>query len=434
LRSLRRMGKRTLIVLVVAVALFGLLCAFLACMDWAAKREVQTLLAALKTEKATLEDLIAPPIPDEENGAVLFEQARQLLEAGSPDADLRLAAVSVKEAEVRAYLEKNRDALDRLRQALEKPKCRFDVQYSQTGLGKMLTTLAVMRELTRLLAWDALYARHRGDLSGAVGTCRALWRIRPCAPEGGIICLLVGHALDYQASNVTRQIIDQVELPQGLCESLVAELQSKQIPHARLVLGVKVERALSERLRDDLWIADIFLSEWPVLARVPALGGVLAAVSIPFARLDHAAHLRILGHYLEAIEAPWPQRLDAFDFDAEVRSLPFFRRRIRGSSGVLERLAETEAEHTACVDVSLLAMALKLSKAKRGDYPNRLSELAPECLAKLPTDPFTGDPYRYTRKRDGFVVYSVGKNRVDDGGVEDLKNPQKSDIAFEVTK
>ncbi|MBM4050695.1 MAG: hypothetical protein FJ279_36825, partial [Planctomycetes bacterium] len=399
------------------------LIAYLVSVDRSATQELGFLQGELRAQKATLRDLMPPPVPDAENGAMLFKDAGQLAKGGSPDADLKLAAVSMNEADVRAYLEKNREALEKLRQAVEKPKCRFDVEYSQIGLGKMLTTLAVFREFTRLLAWDAFYARHQGDLSGAVRSCRTLWRIRPCVPEGGIVCLLVGMGLDYQALNVTRQVIDQIELPQELCQSLVAELESKQISHARLIRCVKMERAVCERLWEELQDADVARFGWPQLGRFPVLAGAISVVVMPFRKQNHAATLRFMVRYLEAIESPWPQRLTAFDVDAELNALPFHARATRESLEMLGRLAEFDAEHTARVDLALLGVGLKLFKAKRGDYPNRLSELAPECLARLPADPFTGQPYRYARKGEGFVAYSVGKNQVDNGGVEDLKNP-----------
>jgi hypothetical protein len=48
--------------------------------------------------------------------------------------------------------------------------------------------------------------------------------------------------------------------------------------------------------------------------------------------------------------------------------------------------------------------------------------LAALLLAAIPNDPFDGKPIRFRQLPISFVVYSIGANRVDDGGRE---RPQK---------
>jgi hypothetical protein len=58
--------------------------------------------------------------------------------------------------------------------------------------------------------------------------------------------------------------------------------------------------------------------------------------------------------------------------------------------------------------------------------PGSLDELVPRFLPAVPTDPFGGRPLRYRRTPDGFLVYSVGEDEVDDGGVpprDNLRSP-----------
>jgi hypothetical protein len=59
-----------------------------------------------------------------------------------------------------------------------------------------------------------------------------------------------------------------------------------------------------------------------------------------------------------------------------------------------------------------LAVALRRFRLDRGAYPDDLSALAPEYLASVPIDPFTGRPPVYTRKGAGFELHAEGpKNR-----------------------
>jgi hypothetical protein len=61
--------------------------------------------------------------------------------------------------------------------------------------------------------------------------------------------------------------------------------------------------------------------------------------------------------------------------------------------------------------------AVRFRKAK-GRWPRSLEELVPKWLAEAPMDPFTGKPLPYRVDDEGVVVYSVGVDGKDDGGVE----------------
>jgi hypothetical protein len=63
-----------------------------------------------------------------------------------------------------------------------------------------------------------------------------------------------------------------------------------------------------------------------------------------------------------------------------------------------------------------VGLALKLFKQKTGAYPETLDKLAPEFLDSIPVDPFTGKALVYRKVDDGFLLYSLGQNRRNDGG------------------
>ena len=56
-----------------------------------------------------------------------------------------------------------------------------------------------------------------------------------------------------------------------------------------------------------------------------------------------------------------------------------------------------------------------------GQYPETLAALVPRFIEKLPHDIIGGKPLKYRRSDDGhFVLYSIGWNETDDGGVVTL--------------
>jgi hypothetical protein len=59
-------------------------------------------------------------------------------------------------------------------------------------------------------------------------------------------------------------------------------------------------------------------------------------------------------------------------------------------------------------------------------FSKSLAELVPQFLPAVPEDPFDHKPLRYIRRSDTeWLVYSVGRNRSDDGG----KKPKSSSAA-----
>ena len=82
-----------------------------------------------------------------------------------------------------------------------------------------------------------------------------------------------------------------------------------------------------------------------------------------------------------------------------------------------------------------IVIALQEFKKRDGVYPETLSGLMPDFLETVPSDPFSDKPMIYRRQDDTFVLYSIGRNEVDDDGVRDQKvwphRPEKpDDLAF----
>ncbi len=61
-------------------------------------------------------------------------------------------------------------------------------------------------------------------------------------------------------------------------------------------------------------------------------------------------------------------------------------------------------------------LAIRVYSLERGHNPAALAELVPEYLKEVPEDPFSGGPLIYRVTPTGYLLYSIGVNRVDDGG------------------
>ncbi len=80
------------------------------------------------------------------------------------------------------------------------------------------------------------------------------------------------------------------------------------------------------------------------------------------------------------------------------------------------------------VDLVTVACALERYRLAEGKYPDQLDSLSPRFIATLPHDIINGQPLKYRRTDNGkFVLYSVGWNEKDDGGVTATKKDGSQD-------
>ncbi|HVM59483.1 MAG TPA: hypothetical protein VMV72_01325 [Verrucomicrobiae bacterium] len=84
----------------------------------------------------------------------------------------------------------------------------------------------------------------------------------------------------------------------------------------------------------------------------------------------------------------------------------------------LGRVVVKGATAQVATDQAVLGCALERYRLANGRFPETLGALAPQFTSQLPHDVITGEPYKYRLTKDGrFVLYSVGWNEKDDGGV-----------------
>ncbi len=91
----------------------------------------------------------------------------------------------------------------------------------------------------------------------------------------------------------------------------------------------------------------------------------------------------------------------------------------------------------AKLNLTRTALALERHRVQHGALPASLAALVASNPALNMADPFDGEPIRYVMKKRGYLLYSVGENLADDGGVAFRKRAEqeeKGDILFEVRR
>ena len=90
----------------------------------------------------------------------------------------------------------------------------------------------------------------------------------------------------------------------------------------------------------------------------------------------------------------------------------------------------------ALIGTAELAIALARHRMAHENVPADASALIPSFLSVVPTDPFDGQPLRFTHSDLEVRAYSIGPNGQDDRGRDERHrggNYYTSDIAFVIT-
>ena len=152
--------------------------------------------------------------------------------------------------------------------------------------------------------------------------------------------------------------------------------------------------------------------------------------------LDRAFIAESLQRYVIDPMAPSTGRIDVSKVKAGqelLNSLHFFPFKIMHFWGgttlsPLLGVVQPTAEFQARINEAVVACALASFRLKNDKLPNSLDELTPDFLSTLPVDPVNGDPLRYVLKdNQNYVLYSVGWNEKDDGGVTDASDKKNGD-------
>ena len=84
------------------------------------------------------------------------------------------------------------------------------------------------------------------------------------------------------------------------------------------------------------------------------------------------------------------------------------------------RFAESYFRHEEYAELKFqslrISLGLRIYRAKYGEYPERLTDLTDRLVMAVPTDPYAGTSFRYSRTAQGCLLYSIADNGVDDGG------------------
>jgi len=373
--------------------------------------EVEAKLAAIRQagEPVTLTELDASYVepPAGENAAPLYAEA--------------FAALASEDGHSPSFVEKNQKALELLHRAAARTQCRFPTDL-KAGANALLPHVPKIKPCAQLLAQDAALnaMKGRSDLATqSVLDCLRLARSLEAEPT--IVSQLTRIAAEQVAAAALEQALSRRAFPPAELEKMQSAFEEAE----KGSVGTFARAFVGERCT----IIDLFQGPPRELSKaLAAMGQSLPVSSVEAYRksttnqADFAFCLDQFRSLIAAAKLPFPECLaGASEWTAQISDA-----RSKGymvAPGMLLNLAKTlerAAARLSELREGQTAIAVERYRVAHGTaLPVGLNALVPQYLAAVPADPFDGKPLRYKKLTPkGFVIYGVGPDRQDDGGLE----------------
>ena len=370
--------------------------------------------------------LAKPAIPASRNAAVVYGQAFNAIDLSTADeefaGDVSAGKLSLEVGWVAAQasdlFERNRRALVLLHRASAMPECDFGVNPMVPSPAP--THFAGLRQSSRLLRFESAVFSHVNRPDDAVAACAVNVRLANAAEEPYLIAELVRYAIIAIASRALEETLAESQPSERACRSLAAEIARMDLA-ASYVETMKGECAVGYATQARL-------------APPSRPGRLLARLT----QSDPQSYLAMMADVIE--EAPLayretialhPEALEGEEPGLQLPTRVFARMLVP----LYIKVKSKRDQSIATLDLDHLALLLKAYKARHGQYPDSLADLAKYAGYALPTDPFSGQPYVYKPTGDGFHIYSWGPNLKDDGGTPPPKGKyDEGDLVFRCSR
>jgi hypothetical protein len=302
------------------------------------------------------------------------------------------------------------------------PKCRFRIDWSKS-LEARMPQLGHLRSLSRLFQARAVLQAREGDTGGALRSAGLIFRMSEALKdEPVLISALVRYTLIDDGTRALRNAAGSGNAREAQARRLDDELASISL-HDSMTKALQGDRAVAIVFFEDFLSGRVSLApeDEESAENLRRLSGN------PLVRLwlgnDEAYYLREMRKQIGISNLSYRELKRRFRDDkpdpprfAFISSmlLPVYTRPPAARDRAIARL-----------EGSQLFLGLLACRNRFGAYPASLDEMRTKLNWRIPLDPFSGKPFVYRRMGRGFVLYSIGEDLKDNGGVEPKTAPTK---------
>jgi len=436
----------TFIALGIVVFLFVLAC-FMALPFSPALVEQRLASIRASGQPTTLDELDAwyEPVREEMNGAEVYRDAYRLfidlseLDASVADLnDIRIPPDSTplppeSQNVIEKYIEANTETLELLEEGVRWPECRYPVNLKK-GWDSDTSHLDELDTLVWFLYCAIAAYTDGGEIDRAVqGVVDMLALSRSLRNEPELRAQLTGAGFSAWSVDAINRMVNRVVLSDQQLATLDGVLALTDVP-------MSMRRAfVGERCMD---LAEM----WPMENRLKHTDDSVShrvrfsATERCFFRglcaLDTFAWLDASTTIIEASKGSFPDSLDIAK-EVHERCSAWHSRWLyatRENTSTMTRCLSFFADREAHVRLGHVLLAIERYRLVTDALPESIDVLVPDYLAGIPVDPFDGFPLRYVKTTCGYLIYSIGRDRDDDGGIEDEETAWKGDIVLDVER
>ena len=390
------------------------------------QRKIDAEIAKIKAkgEPVTPAELAPPPVPDSQNGAIIYETVFEIIKTPQGKKDFEIIGEFVSPrggkrnaelwSQAREAVARNKGIIELVEDAQARPKCRFIVDWSNL-LDAKFPHYTELRSLTRFLYANALINAKDGNIEEAINSLQlGLKLTESFRDEHSLISLLVKIAITKMMDRSIYEVFTYGNVTESQAERLyeaVSEVDynndlGKSLQGER-VMGIgmfqQVHQTSSIDSTDNKKPGD---SSQP-LPPSP-LKFVLGA--------DEVYYLRNMAEQIRSAEVSYREamikRIDE-KLDKDPPKYALFSRINSLSCNPARRYRDTAM---AELDGTQILLACHAYHDRYNAYPKTLNELRTKLGWKLPRDIFSGKDMVYRPQNRGFILYSVGSDLKDNGG------------------
>lgn len=331
---------------------------------------------------------------------------------------------------------KHEDAFEFVRRAAPIQASRYPVDLAE-GRAGFMPPLTNIRNLVRLHCVKAALHAERAEADVAAKTLmHALAVPRSLRREPLIVSQIVRHSQQTAIIQTLERVANRTRLSTEHLEQLQDGLAGAYDPNALAVAlagdACLVLDALEHPRRANLHLASTSSDRQEQISLLRWEGCRLLGL-LDLSRLRYA---NLAAHQLAVARRPPAERAEA------VAGIATLIDRVREQDGILKGFVPTSARFmeydvviAAHLRVAQTALAVERYRLEVGELPGRLDDLVPVFLDAVPQDPFDRRPLKYVTRPRGYTVYSIGKDRTDDGGTEHIQRRRGPgpDPAYDIT-
>jgi hypothetical protein len=342
---------------------------------------------------------------------------------------------------LRAELQRAGKAVAEARKLIDFPYGIQHVNWTKGFFGRPAPNTQKTRELANLLAYDILLQAQDRDFAQALRSARALLNTgRAIGDEPTLKSQLIRIAIDRLTFSRIEWTIAQGEpSPADLLALQGAVEQEAEEPlfyyglrGERGTFDGSLENASFKELGDLLVLSRMLTA--PVGTKYPDIAIWERVQALTVMLTIHSQRAKVLHYMNELVEAsrlsPEQQvsRLQEME-STNPEDLPLM---IRFLVPGLYKIGDAANRIRAQLRCTAVALAAERYRQTGGRWPTTLGELVPEYVAAIPLDPFNGQPLKMARHDQGIVIYSVGHDGADNGGVVDTTSTDTEAPGFDL--